>query len=146
MLHMLAPVIERRFELGHGRGNPPPELLDGRLVRQLHTRFDHAQSRLHAGALYLWRWCDAQIAGQTDRAKGADEPLGRIPLIPTDAVAEVRGEAVMKRVISLAEREQGDDPVVARGDLGVECRLAEEVGERVHEERGVMNDDDAEKA
>src|SRR5258708_28529264 len=107
MLHMLAPVMERRFQLCHRRGNPPPELLDKRLMRELHARFDHTQSRLHAGALDLWRWCHPQIAGQPDRAKGADEPLGRIPLIPTDALAEVPRETGMKTVVALAEREPG---------------------------------------
>ena len=50
-------------------------------------------------------------------------------MIPADAVAEVSGKAVMEAVIALAEREQCDQPVVARGDFGVVERLTERMRE-----------------
>ena len=52
----------------------------------------------------------------------------------------------MKRVVALAEGEQCDEPVVARRDFRVVLRRAERVRQRVHEERGVVNQKDAEEA
>src|SRR5258708_21599255 len=95
MLHMLAPVIERRFQLCHRRGNPPPELLDKRLMRELHARFDHTQSRLHAGALDLWRAVPAQIASPTARDTATVDPPSPTPLTPTPALSAAPRRAAM---------------------------------------------------
>src|ERR1700682_3364253 len=146
MLEVLAPVLERRLQLQGRRRHAATELLGERRRRAFDTRFDDAKGRLHPRSLDLRRRRDAKVGGQADGAQSADEPLGRIPLVPLDSVSEVRREAVMEGVIALAEREQSAHPVVASRDFRVVQRVSEEVRERVHEERGVVDDGDAEES
>ena len=86
----------------------------------------------------------AQSPRPTDGRHAADQPLGRVPLMASNAVAIIGGEAVMEVVIALAERQQRRHHAVPRRDRDRVGAPAERVGERIHEERRVMDEHGAE--
>src|SRR5437764_150193 len=113
LFEMLPPQLERGLQMLARRVQAPAQLVTQRRSHGVQPRLDDAERRFESRALDLRRRGRAEIRGQADGAHRADEPLRRIPLIPADAVAEVRRKAVMERVIALAEGEERYEPVVA---------------------------------
>lgn len=66
---------------------------------------------------------------------GTDEPFSGIILVPFNGVAVVHGELVVKIVVSLANRDDGGDEMIARGMLVIKGCLAKVMGETVYAER-----------
>ena len=84
-----------------------------------------------------------KAARQSGDPQGGDEPLGRIPLIPAHAVAEVGRELVVEVVVALAVRHEGEQTVVPRGILFRVRPRSPQVGHGVDHEGRVMDHDDA---
>ena len=55
-----------------------------------------------------------EVPGNTDLGQEKDEPFGRVPVIPLDAVAVIIREFMMKVVIPLSIRENGAELMVPR--------------------------------
>ena len=84
-----------------------------------------------------------QVPGEAHPGHEVDDPLRRVPVVPADAVAVVHREAVVEIVESFAVGEQGAEPVVARGLVGRVGPRPERVRDRIHAERRMQDDDDA---
>mmetsp|Transcript_5118 Transcript_5118/g.16228 ORF Transcript_5118/g.16228 Transcript_5118/m.16228 type:complete len:387 (+) Transcript_5118:650-1810(+) len=126
----------RRARLGLDRLELLAELVGGRLVLLVAEReqvlADDGVGRAH------------EVAGAADHLARADQPLGRVPVVPLDAVAVVLRELVVEVVVALTERQHGaEDAVVRRVLVGEVLRGAHEVRvrERVDEEGRVVDED-----
>ena len=80
---------------------------------------------------------DLEVARETGLLHRRDEPLRRVVLVPLDCIAVVHGELVVEVMVTLADRAQRRDDMVARGVLVVEGCLAQPVRKRVNTEGGL---------
>lgn len=87
-----------------------------------------------------------QLVCNASHLQGADEPLGGVVVEPADPVAVVGWELVVEVVVALADGQQCRDDAVSCG-LAVGVRgVAGVVGNRVHTERGVVDEEETEAA
>ena len=85
----------------------------------------------------------AQAVRQADLRQGPNEPLGRVPLPPTNGIAVVMQEVMVEVVVALAVGQEGEYRVVL-GAVAVVVGLgAPHVRERIDEEGDVVADDQA---
>jgi hypothetical protein len=84
-----------------------------------------------------------QVVGLANKTHEVDENLGRVVLPPLDGVAVIAGEFVVEVVVSLSERDEGGDKVVARAVAVVEWLVAEPVGQAVDAEGGLLDEENA---
>jgi hypothetical protein len=75
-----------------------------------------------------------EVASKTDPAANANEPLGRIVLVPFDSIAIIGGELVMEIVVSFTDGNKCGQDVVARRVLIVEWSITEIMREGVDAE------------
>ena len=72
-----------------------------------------------------------EVRSQPETRGYPDEPFGRIILEPSNRVAEIHRELMVKVVITLANSTKRGDEVIARGVLVIKWLIPEPVGERV---------------
>jgi len=82
-----------------------------------------------------------EVGSETERRHGANEPLGRVVLVPLDGVSEIHWELVVEVVVTFANSDERGEKVISRSVLVVERLVTEPVGERVDAESGVVNKD-----
>jgi len=75
-----------------------------------------------------------ELCRETNKLAQTNEPLCGIILEPADCVAIVAWEFVVEIMVTLTERKEGGDHVVARSVLVVEGCLAKPVCDRVDAE------------
>lgn len=82
-----------------------------------------------------------EVVGKTQLLHGPDEPLGGVILPPLDRVAEVARELVVEVMVALTKRDEGSDDMVSRRVAVVEGLVSEPVGQTVHTESGLLNEE-----
>lgn len=83
-----------------------------------------------------------QVEGKTHLLPRPNRPLGGIILMPFNSIPIVRGELVVKIVVAFPKSDKSGDDMVARGVAIIEGLVTEPMSERVHAERGLLNEED----
>src|SRR6266849_1834005 len=99
----------------------------------------------HPGAFDRFQRGTLQSAREPQLAEGPNEPLRRIELVPAKPVAVVRGKAMMKIVIALAQSDQSGEQAVARRDRRRIGLAPDHVGDRIDREGRMPLQHDAEE-
>ena len=82
-----------------------------------------------------------QMRGKTQPTTDSDEPFCRVVLVPPDGVPKIRGELMVKVVITLAQCDHCSDDMITGSVLVVKRCIAEPVRQRVNAECGVMDEE-----
>lgn len=82
-----------------------------------------------------------QMRGKTQPTTDSDEPFGGVVLVPPDGVPKIRGELMVKVVITLAQCDHCSDDVITGSVLVVKRCIAEPVSQRVDTKCGVMDEE-----
>jgi hypothetical protein len=82
-----------------------------------------------------------QVEGEAELLASPDGPLGGVVLVPFDGVAVVGWELVVEIVVTFAEGNEGRDDVITRRVTVVEGLVTEPVGEGVHAESGLLDEE-----
>lgn len=113
------------------------------IIKLLHLPLDllllHPQHALHN---LIMRHL-LQIERQPQLARTANQPLGRVIVVPLDPVPVIVRELVVEVVVAFAHGDEGGDGVVARGEAVGVGGFAEPVCEGVDAEGGVVDKDEA---
>lgn len=83
-----------------------------------------------------------QVVCEAELLPDPDSPLSGVVLVPFDGVAVVGGELVVEVVVSLTKSDQSGNHVVTGGVAVIEGLVSQPVGQGVHAEGGLLDEED----